>query len=195
MSSGTTQHRPTVPMTVIITSRGRTRNFFNCLAFVGATNRLNNGTNSSGKTLSIPKKGTPDSINSSFNRALPNGPLRIEGFTSARSSWISFTSHSTGIPPQRRVLKLVSFLRTKISVFIDSAREQVLHQTSLDALLLGYQGFGLFNGLVYRREYFGDFGLFGFLIVEKRKSAKDFLVNVRNTRASRLALEIVFPTF
>ena len=54
----------------------------------------------------------------------------------------------------------MGFLRTEVSVFVDAAREQVLHQAGLDALLLGDQRFGLLNGLIDCREYFGDLGLF-----------------------------------
>ena len=79
MLSGTTQQRPTVPMIVIIRSRGRTRYRCSCTAFFGETNLLKSGTNLSGRTLSIPSNGTPDSTSSSFRSALPNGPLRIGG--------------------------------------------------------------------------------------------------------------------
>ena len=52
----------------------------------------------------------------------------------------------------------MGFLRAEVSVFVDSAREQVLHQAGLDALLLGDQRLGLLNSLIDRRENFGDLG-------------------------------------
>ena len=48
-----------------------------------------------------------------------------------------FMSHSTGILPERRILKLVGLFGAEISVLVDAAGEQVLHQAGLDALLLG----------------------------------------------------------
>ena len=39
--------------------------------------------------------------------------------------------------PQRRVFELVCFFGAKVAVFVDTVREQILHQADLDALLLG----------------------------------------------------------
>ena len=57
-------------------------------------------------------------------------------------------SHSAGILPQRRVFELVGSFGAEVAVFVDAAGEQVLHQAGFDALLLGNQRLGLFNGSV-----------------------------------------------
>ena len=49
----------------------------------------------------------------------------------------------------------------ELAVFVDAAGEEILHQAGLEALLLGDQGFRLFDDPVHRRENLGDFGLLG----------------------------------
>ncbi len=65
-------------------------------------------------------------------------------------------------PAQRGIFEFMGLSGAKITVFVNAAGEEVLHQAGLDSLLLGDQRFRLFNRPVHCREYPGDFGLFGF---------------------------------
>src|SRR5437870_5223661 len=96
MSSGTTQQRPTVPMMVIITSRGRTLYRDKVAALEEETNLVWKGTKFSTSTLSIPSSGTPSSTNSSFRNALPKGPLLRAGSSGAKSSITERASQTLG---------------------------------------------------------------------------------------------------
>jgi hypothetical protein len=40
----------------------------------------------------------------------------------------------------------------EVAVFVDAAGEEILHQTGLEALLLGDKGFRLYDGPVHRRD-------------------------------------------
>ena len=74
-------------------------------------------------------------------------------------------------------------------MFVDAAGEQVLHQAGLDALLLGNQRLGLFNGPVHRREDLGDFGLLKEFRYWKLKFLENILVKVPNRGASKIVVE------
>ncbi len=52
---------------------------------------------------------------------------------------------------------------SQLTMLINSACQQVLHQACLDPLVLGDQRFGVLNGVVNSRKDFGDFCLFFFI--------------------------------